>query len=194
MATLIAKVRALTNATSSDFSDDLVQGFLDRHRVEFRYADLCAIETRASGGVATYKTFELERVVPRMIEGNEGADPDAYSIVDNNYNALSPATEDLVNGRWSFAAEPTRPVRILCWAYDVYAAAVDLLEEWVAKRAPTQTDKVLKSVTDNGQTFSYEIIDADGASLSKLIETYRARMCVESVHLADSDCAAASLW
>jgi hypothetical protein len=38
MAELITKVRELTNATTSDFSDVKVQAFLDRHRVEFRYA------------------------------------------------------------------------------------------------------------------------------------------------------------
>ncbi len=31
-------------------------------------------------------------------------------------------------GRWTFAAEPLRPVTILGWNYDPYQAAADLLE------------------------------------------------------------------
>lgn len=186
MATLITKVRALTNAAAGDFSDDQVQAFLDRHRVEFRYADLCAIPTRAAGGV-TYKTFELEHLNPRMIEGNEGNDPDAYAIFDNAYAALTPATEDLINGRWTFAAEPTRPVMITCWAYDVYAAAVDLLEEWAAKlRSTSGQSQSLKAFEDNGQRFEWREGDAL-TSISGLLETYRSRMCLESVTITDKD-------
>ncbi len=185
MATLITKVRALTNAGSSDFTDEAVQAFLDRHRVEFRYADLCAIETRAAGGVFVYKTFELERFKPRMIEGNDGDDTDQCLLFDNNYNPLTPATSDLVNGRWVFAAEPTRPVRIQCWAYDVYAAAVDLLEQWASTLRTAQSQS-LKSVTDNGQTFEWRDND-QATSLSGLADTFRARMCVETSTIYDAD-------
>lgn len=189
MASLITKVRQLTNATTSDFSDDLVQGFLDRHRVEFRYWELCPIPTRAAGGVVTYKTFELDRHRPRMIEGNEGADPDAYQLLDNTYAALAPATEDMVNGRWTFTAEPTRPVMIVCWAYDFYAAAVDLLEEWAAKLRASQSQTVLKAVEDNGQRFEWQATDVQATSLSALADTFRSRMCIETSHIYDADSA-----
>jgi hypothetical protein len=189
MATLITKVRDLTNATTSDFSDLEVQGFLDRHRLEFRYRELCAIETIAPGPVQTYKTFELERLAPRMLEGNEGSDPDAYSIVDNTYTSLTPLTEDLVSGRWTFTDEPTRPVMITAWAYDVYAAAVDLLEEWAALLRASQSQTVLKAVEDNGQRFEWQPTDQQATSLSALANTYRSRMCLESSVIADSDVA-----
>src|SRR5690242_19213376 len=97
MATLITKVRELTNAGTSDFSDDQVQALLDRHRIEFRYSYLCEHETRAVGGVVEYKTFTLARLAPRMIEGNAGSDPDQYFLFDSSYAALTPASEDLVN-------------------------------------------------------------------------------------------------
>jgi hypothetical protein len=194
MATLITKVRDLTNATTADFSDEKVQAFLDRHRVEARYVELCAIETIAPGPVQTYKTFLLERLAPRMIEGNEGSDPDAYSILDNTYTALTPATEDLINGRWTFTVEPTRPVMIVCWAYDVYAAAVDLLEEWAAVLRASQSQTVLKAVEDNGQRFEWQATDIQATSLSALANTYRSRMCLEATSIADGDVATYQPW
>jgi hypothetical protein len=194
IAELITKVRELTNATTSDFSDLKVQAFLDRHRVEFRYAELCAIETIEAGPVQTYKTFLLERLAPRMIEGNTGSDPDAYQLLDNTYTALTPATEDLVNGRWTFTAEPTRPVMIVCWAYDVYAAAVDLLEEWAALLRASQSQTVLKAVEDNGQRFEWQATDQQATSLSALANTYRSRMCLETVSIRDGDVAASMPW
>jgi hypothetical protein len=159
-----------------------VQGFLDRHRLEFRYRELCAIETIAPGPVQTYKTFELERLAPRMLEGSP-------AVVDNTYTALTPATEDLVSGRWTFTTEPTRPVMITSWAYDVYAAAVDLLEEWAALLRASQSQTVLKAVEDNGQRFEWQPTDQQATSLSALANTYRSRMCLESSVIADSDVA-----
>jgi len=183
MASLITHVRELTNAQTSDFSDNQVQAFLDQHRVEYRYLPLCPLPTRAAGGVLQYKTFVLELLSPRRIEGNEGSDPDAYQLVDNTYEALTPATEDLVNGRWTFAAEPSRPVMIVCYAYDCFAAAVALLEQWAAKLRTTG-DKVLTSFEDNGQKFEWK---ATTTSLQTLIDTYRAQMCAVSVVIIDSD-------
>lgn len=188
MATLITKVRELTNAVIGDFSDDQVQAFLDRHRIEFRYASLCEHETRAVGGVVTYTTFTLERLAPRMIESNAGNDADQYFLFDSSYAALTPATEDLINGRWTFSAQPTMPVMILCWAYDVFAAAVDLLEEWAAKLRASQSQTVLKAVEDNGQRFEWQATDTRATSLSALADTYRSRMCLETTSIADADC------
>lgn len=189
MATLITKVRDLTNATTSDFSDDKVQAFLDRHRLEFRYVDLCPIESRAAGGVISYVTFKLEHFAPRMLEGNLGNDTDQLFLFDNTYTALTSTAEDLVNGRWVFATQPTMPVRILCWAYDVYAAAVDLLEEWAAILRASQSQTTLKAIEDNGQRFEWQATDAQATSLSALANTYRSRMCVESTTIQDADTA-----
>lgn len=189
MAQLITKVRELTNATTSDFSDVQVQAFLDRHRLEFRYVELCPVESRAAGGAITYVTFQLEHFAPRMLEGNAGSDTDQLFLYDNTYTALTPTAEDLVNGRWVFAAQPTMPVRILCWAYDLYAAAVDLLEEWAAVLRASQSQTVLKAVEDNGQRFEWQATDAQATSLSGLAATYRSRMCIEATTIFDADTA-----
>lgn len=188
MAPLITKVRELTSATDTAvFSDDQVQAYLDRHRIEFRYTDLCPIATRAAGGVSEYKTFVLERLAPRMIEGNEGDDDDQLFFYDSSYTALTPNVSDQVNGRWSFATEPARPVMILCWAYDLYAAAVDLLEEWAGKlRSSSGQSQALKAVEDNGQRFEWREGDAL-TSISGLLETYRSRMCLETASIQDAD-------
>lgn len=186
MAPLITRVRDLTNATTDDFTDDQVQAFLDQHRVEFRYCELRALETRAAGSVE-YKTFQLDHFKPRMLEGG-----DAYDLFDNGYNSIKASLvnttgADLVNGRFVFTTEPSRPVMILSWAYDLYAAAVDLIEEWAAALRTQQTQS-LKSVEDNGQKFEWRDNDKL-TSLSQLAETYRGRMCVESVSISDADTA-----
>lgn len=187
IATLITKVRELTNATTSDFSDDKVQAFLERHRVEFRYVDLCPVESRAAGGVVSYKTFQLERLTPRMLEGNLGSDTDQLFLYDSTYAALTPTAEDLVNGRWTFATQPSMPVMLLAWAYDVYAAAVDLLEEWAALLRASQSQSVLKAVEDNGQRFEWQATDTRATTLSGLADTYRSRMCLENSSVIDTD-------
>ena len=189
MATLITKVRELTSCTdTSVFSDEQVQAFLDRHRIELRYVYLCEIETRIPGGSVEYKTFQLEGVSPRMLEGNAGSDADQLFLYDSGYNALTSTAEDLVNGRWSFATQPTMPVMLLAWAYDVYAAAVDLLEEWAGKlRSASGQAQILKAVEDNGQRFEWGATGDAMTSITGLLETYRSRMCLESVSIADAD-------
>ena len=182
MAPLITKVRELTNAAISDFSDDQVQGFLDRHRIEFRYEQLCPLVTRAPQSAVSYKIFEFENLYPRMIEAG-----DTYDLVDNTFTSIktdlvTSTGEDLVNGRWVFNSQPKWPVMIVCWAYDFYAAAVDLIELWFAK---IRANRQLVSISDNGQSFrwSEDLL----SSLKDLRDLYTMQMCVESGHITDAD-------
>lgn len=182
MAPLITKVRELTNAVIGDFTDDQVQAFLDRHRIEFRYAELCPIETRAPGSAISFKIYKLENLYPRMIEGG-----DQYELVDNTFTSITSdlvATTgaDLVNGRWVFNSQPKWPVMIVAWAYDFYAAAVALLDEWIGK---LRANRQLVSVTDNGQSFrwSEDLLK----SLYDLRDLYSMQMCIESGHITDAD-------
>lgn len=112
--------RLIDDESNAYHSADEVQDALDQNRVEGRYLKLEAIPTRASGGTVTYVTFEAP--------ANWNYWEDDASLLDYNYDALSPATEDWFTGRWTFSTEPTRPVYILGWSYDIYGAAADLLE------------------------------------------------------------------
>jgi hypothetical protein len=51
----------------------------------------------------------------------------------------------------------------------------------------------LKAVEDNGQRFEWR--DTDHlSSISELADTYRSRMCIETVSIRDGDVAATMPW
>lgn len=120
-----------------------IQDALDRHRWEARYLRLDALPTKASGGGTTYTTFVSPSQDWRYFE-------DDGVLYDANFDALTPATSDWTDGRWTFSAEPTRAVTLLGWSHDPYAAAADLLEA----RATALSEDVSSFGVYNGQ-FTY---------------------------------------
>lgn len=119
MADIINYVERLVNDESNtNHTTQQIQDALDQCRVEARYWKLTPHETRATGGTITYKIFTADC----------GYWESDGSLLNYNFDALSPASSDWIVGRWEFSAEPTRPVYILGYTYDVYAAAADLLE------------------------------------------------------------------
>lgn len=143
MVQLVARVADLIgdeNFTLHTRED--VEAALDGRRIEARYLDLTALPTKTSGGTTTYTTFEASYT---------HWENDA-TFTDSNYDALTTDTDDWLNGRWTFATEPTRPVRILGYTYDIYAAAADLLE----KQAAGASDRRYfdNSAGDNSQSRS----------------------------------------
>jgi hypothetical protein len=143
LTTLIAKIRLLTDDPSGAgliFTDDQIQDALDARRDEARYYPLTERETIApGGGSTTYLTFTSP----------VGAWDTDTALVDSSYNPLTPATTDLINGRWTFNAEPDTPVMVTGFTYDLYGAAGDLL----LQRATVESD-------------SFDV-GADGLSLSR---------------------------
>ena len=118
MTALIDLVERLVGDTAnSRFSREEMQAALDMYRVEARYEVLVGVPTRTVGGVA-WLTYDADAPYWET-------DGVLYS---GNYTPLTPATSDWTRGRWTFAAEPTRPVTILGWNHDPYQAAADLLE------------------------------------------------------------------
>ena len=126
--TLVELVARLINDVAlSAWSFDEVEDALDRNRDELRYERLDPVKTMASGGTITYKTFDAP--------GKWSHFDEAAATYDYNYDALTPAAEDLIAGRWTYSTEPTRPVYVLGYSYDIYGAAADLLEERAAQLA-----------------------------------------------------------
>lgn len=125
---LLARLRKLIRDTDADcqtFTQDDLQTALDECRQRFRYLELTALETRAAGGAVSYVDF----LAPL------GDWEDTVALVDGQYNSLTPSTENLETGEWSFAAEPdTLPVYLSGFTYDLYRAAADLLEQWAAAK------------------------------------------------------------
>jgi hypothetical protein len=143
LTTLIAKIRLLVDDPSGAgqiFTDDQIQDALDARRDEARYYPLNEHETiAAGGGSTTYLTFTSQ----------VGAWESDVVLVDSSYNVLTPATSDLIAGRWTFSTEPSMPVMITGFTHDLYGAAGDLL----LQRATVESD-------------SFDV-GADGLSLSR---------------------------
>ena len=128
MAALVGRVRALVDSYGpSDFrfSDDQVQDALDRHRIEYRYLELTPLPTKTASST-TYLTFTAP----------VGDWDTATVLYDNDFDSQSPSSNDYINGRWVFSAAPTRPITLVGFTYDRYAAAADLLEQMlISERA-----------------------------------------------------------
>jgi hypothetical protein len=158
LAALITQIRAMIEdpAATPVFSDDQIQVYLDEQRSEARYLPLAYLETRQSGGSIVYLTY----VAP--VGWWEGG----VSLVDTNYDALTPATSDLQVGRWTFAAHTQPPVYLTGFCYDIYSAAVAILTAWLAKL------KLAMDFSADGASFK---LSQRAANLRALIADYQAK-------------------
>lgn len=131
-ANLIRRLRRLIgdpSGSDSTWQDEDLQDVLDNHRREARYARLCEVETIAANGSVTYKVFKAD------LGDWEGSETSSVpELVDSSFNVLDPEgyEEDLLTGRWVFTEAPNYPVHITGWYYDLYGAAVEILEAWMA--------------------------------------------------------------
>lgn len=134
-----------------DFTDQDVQDVCDAHRAEVRYELLTPmpdIQPGQNGSLvaqfvwASYQSefqyWEADVVVQGMQTSN-----------DQPWVLLTPASFEYINGKWTFAvtlpniATPPAqwpPVYATGKAYDLYAAAAELLERRIALRSFTMFD------------------------------------------------------
>src|SRR5690242_7401494 len=109
MADLITRVRDLSNADSATWSDDQVQGFLDRHRVETRYGllepvlqqgmpPMSAAALSIYGGAVVFTDYVSSW-------GDWESDEVLYSSAGG---ALPVTTADRNVGRWTLTAAHAR--------------------------------------------------------------------------------------
>lgn len=137
MAPLITEVRWAVGDTAAApvFSDDQVQDALDDARtwhederidhVTFDY------DTNRYGAVQAYDRWESAVLKTALGE------------------VLAPTTSDLKEGRWTFAPGLVDPaVYVTGWTYDVKAAAVQVVDWWLAKL------KLEYDVSVGGDSFS----------------------------------------
>lgn len=135
MGDLITRIRTLVNDPSPDgfphttgtvvWTDQQLQDFLDRHQTVVRYAQLQPAPSMTTGGVISYLEY---------VAGDQDWEADV-ALADAAFAALTPATSDLINGVWTFAASTVPPVFATGKVYDVHWAAADVLEAWAAKVA-----------------------------------------------------------
>lgn len=158
MAALVGRVRALVDSYGpSDFrfSDDQIQDALDQHRCEYRYLELTPLPTKTSSAT-TYLNFTAPI----------GDWDTATALYNNEFAAQSPASSDFINGRWTFSSEPTRPITLVGFSYDRYAAAADLLEQIIIQEKADATVRI---------------------SLESAIANYRGRQRAESRDMVRDD-------
>ena len=125
MGGLVDQVRLLIGDAGGDeeaFSNDELQTFLDAWRTDVFYQALASQPTIAPGGATSYLTWAA---AVGWWESSE-------VLVDGSYNGLSATVVDRQRGRWTFAASQAA-VLITGSYYDIYNAAADVADAWVAK-------------------------------------------------------------
>jgi hypothetical protein len=128
MAALLTRLRLLVNDTagaSQTFSDDDLQRALDGQRFDARYSPLAPIDSIAAGGVISWFSWEADR----------GDWEDTATFADGSYNALTVSASDLIRGIWTFATHQANSVLLSGSAYNLYAAAADVLEILASRKA-----------------------------------------------------------
>jgi hypothetical protein len=134
--------------------------------VEVRTAELIGVSSVASGGAVNYKEF----MAPR------GFWEDDPVLQSNGYATLTPSANDHLIGRWTFITGQTPPVFITGQVYDLWGAAVEVLEAWIGKVA-----RDFDFSTD-GQSFSRS---QKVRGLEALIATYRRKARPPTIRLVD---------
>lgn len=126
MVELIARLRGMIHDPSganATFSDDDLQGFLDDNRTDANYLELEPRVSYAPGGAVSYLVYAT----------NVGDWETTAAIVDSNYAAVVASVSDYRRGTWTFAASREPPLFVSGSHYNLNLAAVDALEQWMAK-------------------------------------------------------------
>lgn len=164
MANLITRVRELIDdAAGADevFTDQQIQDTLDARRRRIVREPLAAVSSVTAGGVTLYTEFYSAF----------GYWEEAATLQDGTYADLTAAvdTADYRVGKWTFTSSTNPPVYLSGVVYDLYGAAADMLEQWLAK---VKTDYDFLS---SGRTFKRSQ-QADG--IERLMKMYRNRQWV----------------
>lgn len=179
MASLITKVRLFINdpsGGSQQFADGDIQDALDDWRRDVRYEQLTPAPTLSNvGGIAN------DPAHPGIADYNWTDYYSAYQwweqgevLSDGHFITLTPASSDELQGHWTFAlAVPGQypPVFATGRVYDLYAAAADLLDMWMAALL-TNVD-----FSADGQSFKLSQL---AMGKEKLACVYRARALATS--------------
>ena len=125
MDALVTQVRLLIGDPSGlapVFTDDDLLMLLDNNSTDVLYEPLTPLPTIQAGGAVFNLTW---RASVGWWEANE-------TLLDGSYNTLTAATVNRQKGIWTFAAHQNS-VLICGSRYDVYGAAADALDAWIAK-------------------------------------------------------------
>lgn len=125
MTALVTQVRLLIGDPNSGgpvFTDDELLTMLDNNSTDVLYEQLKPMPTIQPGGATEYLEW---RASAGWWESGE-------QLFDSGYNPLTPASVNRQRGIWSFSTHQNA-VLIRGSRYDVYAAAADAVDAWMAK-------------------------------------------------------------
>lgn len=167
MAVLITRLRFMVGdpliagtPPTSTFTDDQMQDALDHHRTDVIQDLLVARMSVGAGGIQQWLDYQAR----------SGFWEDDVVIVDALWAAVTPTTSDEMTGHWTFAASKLPPLRITGKTYDLYGAAVEILEAWAG--IVRAGDGEIISFAEDGQTFTRA---PRSAGLATLAEEYRRK-------------------
>lgn len=174
-ADIIARVRLMVNDRGGTpvFSDDQLQDTLDQRRDDLRYLGLIPAET-ISGPPNQGQVTWLDFYAP---DGMGWWEEDAQ-LVSNVFAPLAPATSDWIVGHWTFTSNQLPPAYIVGKTFDLYAAAADTLEEWIALLKLEYTTTQEKDVFARTERI---------ANMEMLAERYRAKQRPRTATLVRDD-------
>jgi hypothetical protein len=173
MTNLIDRLRVLTNAGTAQYTagtvtywtDDHLQTTLDRHQTWVNEENLTWV-TQNIGGTAQYLTATQR--YRDFEEAESGTTRWQIRQVEGTAEGTANYTADYVNGRVTWATDQggTAYMIATAYSYDLYGAAVDVLEQKLA-----YIDLWYDFEADN-QTFNRSQVKDN---LNDLIATYRKR-------------------
>jgi len=165
MADLITRLRFMIGdpwiagtPPTSTFTDNQLQDALDHHRTD-------VIQDRLIGRL-TFTTSGAEWL---DYQARWGFWEDDVLIADSTWAEVTPDTADLLTGHWTFTASEIPPLFITGKAYDLYGAAVEILEAW---QGIVRTAGEIVSFSEDGQSFTRA---AKGTGIAALAEEYRRK-------------------
>ena len=163
MAALIERVRLMVGdpvvagtPPTSVFTDQQIQDALDQHRTDVIQARLIPRAKLTANGAqwldyqARWGFWEADLV-----------------LEDRAFATLTPTTSDLLTAHWTFTTSQLPPVYITGKSYDIYGAAVEILEAWQVMNGGGDFD-----FSEDGQSFS---LSQRGTGLASLANEYRRK-------------------
>lgn len=175
MADLISRVRELIGdeaGADQVFSDLQIQDSLDSRRHHKVREPLTAVSSIAVNGVTSYFDHYSQY---GYFEADVDLQDGSYADISGS---LAANGADYLRGRFTFSASKQPPVFLTGFAYDVYAAAADMLEMWMAN---TKTDYDFLS---SGRTFKRS---QQGEGIERLLKVYRSRQWVTTSPMVRTD-------
>lgn len=154
---------------------DRVERVLDRNRMLANYVPLQSLPTLNVGSSTTFLRFVAEYDIGFW---------ESDTVVTNNVHTdvtADAASSDLIQGTWTFAAEPDYPLYVSGYTYDVFVASSQLLDEQSLNEAfSAQGDVVRRFDVHNG---GFEFWQPSSRNMNRLSYQFMMRARWQALYL-----------